>query len=153
MTELQPFDVDELAENIWVSTFGIPLIPAASQDPLGDRRLCTGLVHITGDWNGAVVLRCSEAIAKRGATLMFEMPAGEVTNDDIRDVVCELSNMTGGTIKSVLPGTCFLSLPTFVEGNDYRVGLPANCTETEHAYQADGEPVLIRIIEAPTRVG
>ena len=79
---------------------------------------------------------------------MFGMPAGEVTGDDIRDVVCELANMTGGTVKSVLPGSCFLSLPTFVEGNDYRVGLPSGCAESAHYYEADGEPVMIRMIEA-----
>jgi chemotaxis protein CheX len=42
---------------------------------------------------------------------MFQLSEDEVAPDLIQDALGELTNMTGGNLKSLLPEPCFLSLP------------------------------------------
>jgi CheY-specific phosphatase CheX len=63
--------------------------------PADDR--LTSAVHIAGDWSGALLLECNhgQACHFAGRYLSIETPAS--VNYDVRDVLGELANMTGGT--------------------------------------------------------
>jgi len=68
-------------------------------------------VQITGTWEGAVALDCPVELAKKVASIMFQLKEDETTTDLVEDGLGELTNMTGGNIKSLLPEPCYLSLP------------------------------------------
>ena len=48
------------------------------------------------------------------------MEAGEVSDEDMTDVMGELANIVGGNVKSMLPAATAVSLPHVVAGADNR---------------------------------
>jgi chemotaxis protein CheX len=140
-------DVHQLVTEIWGAVLGLDVAPAARADgPRGVRTL-TGFVHIGGDWQGTVTLECPADLATTAAATMFGMEEDELGREEVDDALGELTNMTGGGIKSLLPGSCTLSLPTVVEGNDYSVKVPGTEEVRHLTYACDGHPVVIRLLE------
>lgn len=81
----------------------------------------TGVVHIAGGFAGALHLSCARQLVVWAASKMFNRPGEDISADDLRDALGELTNMTAGNLKSRLPGTSTISLPTVVEGTDYEI--------------------------------
>jgi len=73
--------------------------------------ILAGCVHISGEWEGAVTLDCPSELAKKVASIMFSLTEDELSSDLIQDALGELTNMTRGNLKSLLPEPCYLSLP------------------------------------------
>jgi chemotaxis protein CheX len=95
-------------------------------------------VHLSGEWNGAVIVECGQTEACRLAARFLSMDPPETVDDVVRDVFGELANMIGGNLKSVLSRGIRLSMPTVSDGSDYAVRicgsevierLPFECSE------------------------
>lgn len=90
--------------------------------PSSDR--LTAMVHLSGSWNGAVLLECDpeQACQFTGRFLSIDPPP--VVNDIVRDVLEELANIIGGNLKCALGTGIELSMPTLIEGGsaDVNVG-------------------------------
>lgn len=107
----------------------------------------TGFVGVTGAFTGFVVFECGSSFAKQAAESIFGGPADD---DAAREALAELTNIVGGNVKALLAmdrsGNCALSLPTVVAGpmtlRTARVVRELWCT-------CDGEPIRIRVYEAP----
>jgi chemotaxis protein CheX len=99
--------------NLEVSSCDLPWSPA------GDR--LTAFVHLTGDWNGAVLLECNRRQACAFAGRILSMDPPDAVDEDVRDVLGELANMIGGNMKSGMATGVRLSMPTVMEGNDYEL--------------------------------
>ncbi len=111
---MQKFETEicKYTEDIWKSILDLDV--KQTEDafcPLGGESILAGCVHITGEWEGAVSLDCPVELAKKVASIMFQLKEDEITTDLIEDGLGELTNMTGGNMKSLLPEPCFLSLP------------------------------------------
>lgn len=78
-------------------------------------------IHIAGDWTGSVVVSLSSGAARQASAAMLGMSVDEVSESDRREVASELTNIIGGNLKSLLPGTSFLSLPTTISGHDFEM--------------------------------
>lgn len=78
-------------------------------------------IHIAGDWTGSVVVSLSSGVAQQVSAAMLGISVEEVSESDRREVASELTNIIGGNLKSLLPGTSFLSLPTTISGHDFEV--------------------------------
>jgi len=89
----------------------------ASWDHTGER--LTACVHLTGDWNGAVLLDCNPRQACLFAGRMLSMAPPGIVDDDVRDVLGELANMIGGNMKSGMATGVRLSMPIVMEGHGY----------------------------------
>lgn len=139
-------EINELVGDIWGSVLGIPTAPAPATIQVDELRL-TGFVHIQGDWEGTVTLDCPLPLATTAAAAMFGMAVDELAKDEIDDAIGELTNMTGGGIKSMLGGTCKLSLPTVIEGKGFTVKSPGATMVNELTYSADGSWVVVRVFE------
>ncbi len=121
---LSPGDLFEVLELIWSTQLGLELAKdgQAGEVPMAPPEgLMTGTVQISGGFAGAVHLMCSRPAVRAAAARMFSVPEAELTNEDLRDALGELTNMVGGNIKTLLPGSEFISLPTVIEGSDYGV--------------------------------
>jgi chemotaxis protein CheX len=151
MQQYKP-ELVEITERVWDSLFDVPLVPRDPGDPLGrsSGRAISGCVHITGAWEGAVTLHCSETLAKLVTGAMFEMEPAEASDDDVRDALGELANMVGGNVKALLPEPCRISLPAVADGADYRLSVPGTFPVTAVTWTCGGEPLMVRLLERDT---
>ncbi len=135
-----------LAESVWSSTLGLDLQRADDIDgKIGDTTL-TSCVQITGDWEGAVTVRCSTSLAEKLAAAMFAMEISEVSEDEIRDAIGEIANMTGGNVKGLAPGTNTLALPTVSEGGEDALSI-AKTRQLNHIVGiSEGEPIVFTVL-------
>ncbi|MCC5949527.1 MAG: chemotaxis protein CheX [Nitriliruptoraceae bacterium] len=144
-------DLERIGADIWAAMLGIELVAkhdGASHDP--DDRVVTGLVQITGAWEGAVSVQLTERLAITAAASMFALEPDEVTEEEVTDTVGELANMTGGNVKSMLEGELQLSLPSVTSGRQYTLSLPGAHQTARVAMETDGEVVLLTILKRDT---
>ncbi len=84
-----------------------------------------GSVSMAGAVSGTVNIYVSDMFAKVITADMLGMELEEVDSDDeIHDVVGELSNMVGGDLKSRLCDAgfdCSLSIPSITSGQDFQI--------------------------------
>ncbi len=109
---------------IWSTQLGFepqPAVPGNEPDLSARRDAMTGVVHIAGGFTGALHLSCARQLVVSAASKMFDRPGDDISAEDLRDALGELTNMTAGNLKSRLPGASTISLPTVVEGTDYEI--------------------------------
>jgi chemotaxis protein CheX len=142
-----------IAQGIWSTVLGLPLssIPAS---PLGPPHeiILTGSVAIDGAWQGTVVVQCSTALARRAASVMFEIDLESLCRDDVRDAMGELANMVGGNVKSLLPAPSRLALPIVGEGDGSLVPNAAEVDSQVWLDSGDGA-VVVSLVVARTIAG
>ncbi len=112
----------------------------------------TGCVQISGQWQGAVVVRASENFVRSAAQEMLQVSAEEVLESDLQDVLAELTNMIGGNIKSQVPGPSFLSIPSVTTGQDFRFHLKGAAVVSDTAMTSHDEPLNVLICESQPNV-
>lgn len=141
-------DLVAIATDVWATMLDRSLTPVADSESRSAGRTLDGIVAITGGWCGAVVVRVSHPLAVSIAQTMFELGNAEPTLADIQDAIGELTNTTGGNIKGLMPGLCHLSLPTVVEGNDFRIRVPGASVVSDMHFECDQEPVTVQLVAA-----
>ena len=145
---LQDIDLHAVTAEIFAAMLGLELAPVdapAIRD--ADRRVVTGCVHVTGDWEGAVTFECSEQLARRAAAMMFGLPEDGLGDAEVTDTVGELANMTGGNVKALLGGDCGLSLPSVSGGRDHHMAIPGASPLDRVVATCEGEPVVVTLLE------
>ncbi|MBF0492229.1 MAG: chemotaxis protein CheX [Deltaproteobacteria bacterium] len=89
----------------------------ASNGCQNDSSCLCGNISITGAWQGEFFLKMPLSLAQKATEAMFASAPGSATEDEVRDVLGELTNMVSGSFKSMLEGNCQLSLPSVLQGN------------------------------------
>jgi chemotaxis protein CheX len=95
----------------------------------------TSSVHLTGDWNGAVLLECNHWQACRFAGRFLSMDPPGAVDDVVRDILGELANMIGGNMKCAMTRGICLSMPSVVDGCDYGVRICGSEVRERLAFQ------------------
>jgi len=114
-----PVELAQVVQSVFRTMIGLEVSEGGeSWFPYHRNRLMAA-VHLSGHWNGVVVLECDEDQARRFARKFLETARPETVYDVVRDVFGELANMIGGNMKSILSGGIQLSLPCVVDGSDY----------------------------------
>ena len=72
---------------------------------------------------------------------------GVIEAQQVQDAMGELTNMTGGNVKALLPEGCRLSLPTVVEGSAYTARVPGSELVTSVGFKCQGSPVVVRLLK------
>lgn len=139
-------EINALVADIWSSVLGLSAEPAPASIRVEEARF-TGFVHIQGDWQGTVTVDCPVPLANTAAAAMFGMEVEELSKDEIQDALGEITNMTGGGIKSMIPGSCSLSLPTVIEGTGFKVNVPGTVVVNDLTYAAGGSWMSVRVLE------
>jgi chemotaxis protein CheX len=138
-------EIRQVAEAIWASVLGVNLVPRTVVPPVSDGAV-SAWVQLSGGFEGAVNVECSAEFARHAAATMFGLEPAAASLADTRDAIGELTNMTGGNLKALLPESCRLSLPTVVErgrGCDEARGGSALTTV---AFDCQGTPLVIRLL-------
>jgi CheY-specific phosphatase CheX len=144
--EMTDLDFAEMVESVFSGMLGFELVRTHTdgEPEPGDRFI--GTVHISGSWQGSVVVECPEKFGRLVAAAMFGNEPDAVEDDEIVDVVGELANMTGGNVKALLEGEATLSLPTVVRGADFRVIVPGTHLTRSLAYECSGHVFQVRVL-------
>ena len=84
-----------------------------------------GAVSFAGDAMGLINIHLSPLFSKEMAAKMLDMNIEEVdVENDVNDVIGELSNIIGGNLKSVFSDVglrCELSTPSITRGSDFKI--------------------------------
>jgi chemotaxis protein CheX len=140
-------DLCQLTCAIWESTLGLAVRPISGPSLSAQQAgVVTGRVQIAGAWLGAVLLECSEELAKKVARAMFGLDSEEPTTEEVRDALAEITNVTAGNFKSLVCGHCHLSMPQVTDGV---LDPPRGAEEVVIARQAfvcQGELFVVRIL-------
>lgn len=143
--------ISGIVSTVWDSVLGIQVEPEGSTSAFGHQGAqgltYAGVVQISGAWDGAVSVQCSERAARHAARTMFGLEEADVSTADLQDALGELTNMTGGNIKALLPETCYLGLPVVVEGADYRFRLPGSAPVRRSTFRAGDELIVVTMLD------
>ena len=149
--------INGIVSTVWNSVLGVQVESedpisvfshhGGEADPTTSEHTYAGVIQISGAWEGAVAVQCSERAARQAACTMFGLAEADVTLADLQDALGELTNMTGGNIKALLPEPCHLGLPVVVEGQDYRFRLPGSTTVRRSTYRAGNELIVVTMLE------
>ena len=113
-----------------------PFVPQGKEDTLA------GCVQITGKWQGTVTLYAPRELGKKIAANMYGLNETEVDNQQVQDIIGEITNIIAGNIKSLLPAPCSISLPS-VAITDYDLHHPGSETVTAVNFDSEGLPFLV----------
>lgn len=148
--EIAREDLDSITENVWTTTMGLSVLPWLLETPQIERtaEALAGWIAIDGAWRGSVTLACPRGLARIVARVIFgldDQGIGEPTAAQMDDALAELTNMTGGNLKALLPEPCVLSLPriTTPEEASRRPGSMI----AEATFECSGEPFVVRVYE------
>ncbi len=136
--EIPPGDVAQIVESVFGTMLGLEVSQGGTPSCPDLNQLTSG-VHLTGAWNGALLVDCGAEQACRFAGRLLSMdPPGRV-DDDVRDALAELANMIGGNLKCLLPSGIQLGIPSVVDGGAYHFRIPGTEVLERMAFQcADG---------------
>jgi chemotaxis protein CheX len=140
-------EVQRVLASIWSSIFQLDIRPLSENPPEHDHPAITAFVLVGGAWEGAVMVQCAAALARRSAARMFDVPEDELSREMVNDALGELANMLGGNVKSFIPGACRLSLPAVVNGRDHSVAIPGSRMVKRLAFVSEGDDVLVSLLE------
>lgn len=120
----------------------IPDVPPGFRE---DKRT-VGTVSFAGDVQGLFNIQVNDDFARTMTAAMLGIQIDEVESDeDIYDVMRELSNIIGGNLKSAFVDvglSCVLSTPAITNGRDFRVE-SLNIIKTQRFLFALGENTII----------
>jgi CheY-specific phosphatase CheX len=138
-----------LSENIWLTVLGLPLTPSdLSYSALPQGATLDGIITICGDWQGTVIVQVPRPLAQKAARIMFSLEEAPPTLADMQDALGEITNMTGGHLKSLMAGNCYLSLPAVVEGSDYSIRIPTAQVLSRVIFDCEGMPAVVSLVAA-----
>jgi chemotaxis protein CheX len=133
--EILPSELAQIVVSVFEAMLGLQA--SESETPWffsGDR--LTSVVHLAGDWNGAVLVECDRGQACRFAGRFLTMEPPETVDDVVRDVLGDLANMIGGNLKPVLTPGIRLSMPSVVDGCDYSLRVCGAKIQQRLAFQS-----------------
>jgi CheY-specific phosphatase CheX len=140
-------ELRQIAEDTWKIVLDAELEPSAKSFAPADIDDCiAATAQIAGDWQLAVVIYGSAAMARQAATVMFGTAQEDDAPEDMQDAMCELVNIVAGNIKGVLSGSSHLSLPSLIRGNDFKLTFPRHILLSEAAFKYLGEPVVVSLL-------
>jgi len=102
-----------ISQEIWSSMISLSLTPSANPpiEPLHPDGV-SGRIEIFGAWRGEVEIRMSRSLAKSAAAAFIGRTPDEVTLEESFDAAQEITNITAGRLKRLLPQICKVTLPS-----------------------------------------
>lgn len=130
MDEIMALDLKSLVTNTIYEVFDTMLSMEIRRNEEECRKTKSGLrfvgsVSFAGEVMGNVNIRLNEIFARIITRAMLRMDSGEnVMDEDIEDVIGELSNIVCGDLKSRfcdIGFPCELSIPSVTSGSDFKI--------------------------------
>ena len=143
-----------ITQDVWSSFTGTAIGSASEEVALDAGDVTVGRVAVTtGPWQGCVLLACPTELARNAASAMFDLPAEQLTDDEVADALGELTNMIAGNIKSLLPGPSRLSMPAVMVNASSTVRMPHAVVVNTVSFACAGLPLTVSIWQDLTGSG
>ena len=140
-------DLTEITIDVWSSFLGER--PAHVSDvPAFTGVRVTGCVHISGTWQGSVLLSGGLSLAQQAAAGMFGATVEALSDAEVSDAFGELTNMVGGNVKGLLEGTNVLSIPVVTCGADFSVRVAAEVVIAEAVLSVGGQRLEVTAVQS-----
>jgi hypothetical protein len=119
-----------ITQDVWSSFVGTVIGSADEKVALDAVDVTVGCVAVTGDWKGCVLLACPKQLARTAASAMFDLPAEQLTGDEIADALGELTNMVAGISRVCFPDRLACRYRWSWSARRPPFGCPAPCLST-----------------------
>jgi flagellar motor switch protein FliN len=121
-------------------------IPEVPPDFVEEKRT-VGMVSFAGDVQGVFIIQVNDGFARTMAAAMLGISEDEIGDEEeVFDVIRELSNIIGGNLKSSFVDvglSCVLSTPAITNGLDFRVE-SLNIIKTQRfLFNAQGSTIIV----------
>ncbi len=104
-------EIKRIIPQIWSFSLGSELVEKEEQSESYENGLL-GRITISGAWEGEVLVASSASMVEDIARRMYHLKDEEEMNQEqLKDVLREVTNMTAGNLKTVLPEPCTLGIP------------------------------------------
>ena len=132
---------------IFDAMLGLELEPLNGHSLPNEPDKVTASVGLSGGWNGAVVFECSRQTACMLAGAMLAIEFDEFDND-VKDVVGEITNMVAGNVSRSLTGSPALAPPCIVEGSDYSMDVLGVKQLAQQILICGQKPITVKVLES-----
>ena len=139
--------IRSVVHSVWSTQLGLDIQDSDGSGRFPSSATLTAAIHISGGFRGGIRLECSRSLIRRAASIMFNLREDKLSEDDERDVIGELANVIAGNIKALMHGSNSISLPTIIDGSDYRVSMLDVKSCGDFAFVLDGESLMVTIFE------
>ncbi len=120
-------------------------------DPSKDTstKIFAASVGFAGDLNGVCYLFLGDRFAYHISEKITGIDPEELSDDTVRDVCGELTNMFAGTFKNALadlglPST--LTIPTVIQGKRMAISTAGTTTQNRFTFESDGFPIFADLL-------
>jgi len=137
-----------IMESVWANVLGLTV--QANPEAQHPSTHATGCIHITGAWEGVVLLQVDYTLAQRLAAAMFAMETAEVGDAEIIDAIAELANIIGGNVKALVPQPSALSLASTLQGPPSEQFFPQVVTVCMLHLLCEDAPLTLQILRKQT---
>ena len=90
-------------------------------------------------------LHGSDQLTHSAAVVIIASGHSEITDQDRRDVMYELTNVIASNIKSLLPGSCQLSLPQVMQTTPEGLNVPHAELVSALVFDCQAQPLLVSL--------
>jgi chemotaxis protein CheX len=135
----------QIVESVFITMMDLEVFPGETPWAPSQEQL-TSAVHLSGDWNGVLLLECNRWQARQFAGKFLSVDPPETVTDDVRDVLGELANMIGGNMKCALAAGLSLSMPSVTDGSDYGVRICGPAVQDRLAFQCVEGPFWVTLL-------
>jgi chemotaxis protein CheX len=108
----------------------------------------TGMIGLAGLYKGVLAVHTPEKVAMNITSNFLGMDVEEI-NEDVLDAIGELTNMLGGSVKSILSDTgkdIELSIPSTISGEKYNFQIRENADLLVIPFKVDdGQQFLVEL--------
>uniref|UniRef100_A0A7C4MMW9 Chemotaxis protein CheX n=1 Tax=Desulfatirhabdium butyrativorans TaxID=340467 RepID=A0A7C4MMW9_9BACT len=154
MGDIQQLDLKSIAVNSTKQVFQtmlsmpIDVAASASESTISGSRV-VGSVGFAGDVMGSIYIHVPGSFAKEMAAAMLGMEPDEIEDDDeVNDVIGEVSNMIGGDLKSRLCDAgfpCQLSIPNITRGTDFQIDTIGWVRHERIGFKKDNQGIVVDV--------
>ena len=140
-------DLTEITIDVWSSFLGERPEPGIHVPDFTGVRV-TGCVHISGTWQGSVLLSGGVCLAEQAAAGMFGVTVEALSDAEVSDAFGELTNMVGGNVKGLLDGQNVLSIPVVTRGADFSVRVPGEVVMAHAVLSVQGQRLEVTAVHS-----
>ena len=106
-----------------------------------------GTIYFAGGWKGAVFMEFEENLALDMAAHLLKADRPARIDRDVRDAVGEVVNMVAGNLKPILPDESHMSMPSVVQGDDFKVSILGSNKYDRMAFRCPGGTFSLTLVQ------
>lgn len=137
----------QIIPNVFQTMLEVEAQPLAESVPFAAEHPVVASIHLSGAWHGAVLLQFEKETAFQMAERMMGISKPSFVDDDVRDTLGELLNMTAGNLKALAPGPTSSSMPSVVEGTKLSYRLLGDNRSRERCFETELGRFQVTLVE------